>query len=164
VGSYLQTYGAGEEQRNRLIKWIIIGCIAAVIIAVAAYIFFHDYPEQRIANNFLADVNNRNYQAAYRDWGCTADHPCPNYDYTRFMQDWGPNKSVAPPWRVQSVDSCKSFVTVNVQAQGSELQSLAVERDNHALSFAPAPECQEKQWRWKQFFERILHPRSGASS
>ena len=163
MGSYLQQYGASEEQRNRVIKWIIIGCISAVVIALAAYLIFHNYPERRVANQFLAEVNSGNLQAAYRDWGCTTEHPCPNYDYQRFMQDWGPNKGVTPPWQVQSTDSCKAFLTINVQAQGSELQSLAVERDKHSLSFAPAPECQERKWRWRQFFQRILHPGSTSS-
>ena len=163
MGTYLQQYGAGEEKRERTIKWIIIGCVAAAIIAFAAYMIFHNYPENRIANHFLADVNNHDYQGAYRLWGCTPEHPCPNYDYQRFMQDWGPNKNVTPPWRVQSTDSCKAFLTVNVQAQGSELQSLAIQRNDHSLGFAPAPECQERKWRWRQFFQRILHPGSTSS-
>ena len=163
MGTYLQQYGAGEERRNRIIKWIIISCIVAAIVALIAYVIFHNYPEKQVANHFLADVNNRNYSAAYRDWGCTTEHPCPSYNYTRFLQDWGPNKNIIPPWRIQSVDSCKSFLTVNVQAQGSELQSLAIERSNNGLSFAPAPECQEMKWHWKQFFQRIFHGGSTTS-
>lgn len=157
MGTYLQQYGAGEESRNRVIKWIILSCIGAAIIIGAAYLFVHNYPEKRVAKHFLADVNGRDYQAAYSLWGCNAQHPCPNYDFNRFMQDWGPSKSVTYPWQVQSVDGCATFVTINVKAQGSELQSLAVARDNHELSFAPSPECQERQWRWKQFFQRLFH-------
>lgn len=156
MGSYLQQYGAGEERRNRIVKWIVLACIAAVIIAIAAYLFFHNYPEKQVAKRFLAQVNSGQYQTAYRDWGCTTQHPCPNYDYGRFMEDWGPSKKISSPWKVASVDGCKSFVTINVQAQGAELQSLSVERDNHSLGFAPAPECQERQWRWKQFFQRLF--------
>ena len=163
MGTYLQQYGAGEEKRQRAIKWIIIGCVAAAIVAFGAYLIFHNYPEKRVANQFLAEVNSRNFQSAYRLWGCTPEHPCPNYDYQRFMQDWGPNKNVNPPWRVQTIDSCKAFLTVNVQAQGSELQSLAIQRSDDSLGFAPAPECQERKWRWRQFFQRILHPGSGGS-
>jgi len=163
VGAYLQQYGTEEERRGRVIKWIVISCIAVAIIAFAAYLIFHNYPEERVAKHFLADVNSHNYQAAYRDWGCTTQHPCPSYDYSRFLQDWGPNKNITSPWRIQSTDSCKSFLTVNVQAQGSELQSLAVQRSDHSLSFAPAPECQEKQWRWKQFFQRIFGGGSSSS-
>ena len=156
MGSYLQQYGAEDERRSRTIKWIILSCIAIIAVLIAAYLFFHNFPEKQVVKHFLARVNARDYQAAYRDWGCTGQHPCPNYDYSRFMEDWGPSKKIGSPWKIASVDGCRTFVTVNVQAEGSELQSLAVERDNHSLGYAPAPECQERQWHWKQFFQRIF--------
>jgi hypothetical protein len=155
MGSYLQTYGAGEEQRNRIIKWLIIGFIGVLLISWFSYLFFHNFFEERVAKNFLADVNSGNYQAAYRDWGCTDANPCPNYDFKRFLEDWGPSKTVTPPWKVESVDGCRAFVTVNVKAQGAELQSLSVERGTKALTFAPAAECQEYGFHWKQFWQRI---------
>jgi hypothetical protein len=155
MGSYLQQYGEGDERRGRVIKSIILAGIAAIVIAVAAYLFFHNFPEKQVARHFLADVNSARYQEAYRDWGCSPN-PCKNYDYSRFMADWGPSQKVTPPWKIASVDGCRTFVTVNVQAQGSELESLAIERDNHQLGFAPSPECQERKWRWKQFFQRIF--------
>ncbi len=156
MGSYLQQYGAGDERRSRIIKRIVLSCIAIVVLLIAAYFLFHNYPEKQVAKHFLAEVNAHQYQDAYRDWGCTTQHPCPNYDYQRFMQDWGPSTKTSSPWKVNSVDGCKTFVTVNVQADGAQLQSLAIQRDNQALGFAPAPECQEKQWHWKQFFARIF--------
>jgi hypothetical protein len=151
---YLQHYGAGDERRSRIIKTIVIVCVIVVVLAIAAYLFFHDYPEEQAVKHFLSEVNGHQYQAAYRDWGCTPNHPCRDYDYNRFMQDWGSN--VSSPWKIASVDGCKTFVTVNVQANGTELQSLAVERGSHSMSFAPATECQEKRWHWKQFFHRIF--------
>jgi hypothetical protein len=156
VASYLQQYGAGDEQRSRVIKRIILGAIGVVVVAIAAYLLLHNFPEKQVAKHFLAEVNGGQFQQAYRDWGCTPEHPCKNYDFNRFMQDWGQSKNGSAPWTIASVDGCKTFVTVNVQAPGSQLQSLAVERDNHELGFAPAPECQERKWRWKQFFERIF--------
>lgn len=156
MGSYLQNFGVEEYRRNRTIKWIVLSCLAAAILVLAGYLIFHNYPEKRVVTHFLADLNGRNYDAAYREWGCTSSHPCPNYDRGRFMDDWGPSKKTSSPWRIASVDGCKSFVTINVQADGSELQSLAVERNDHSLGFAPSPECQERQWRWKQFFGRLF--------
>ena len=156
MGTYLQQYGAEDERRNRIIKMIVFAGIAVLVLAIAAYLFFQDFPEKQVAKRFLAEVNGQQYQAAYRDWGCTTDHPCPNYDYNRFMEDWGPKKHIGSPWKIASVDACRSFVTVNVQADGAELQSLSVQRDNHSLGFAPSPECQEMKWRWKQFFQRIF--------
>jgi hypothetical protein len=156
MGSYLQHYGVDEYRRNRTIKWIILSCIGLAILLLAGYLLFHYYPEKRVVNQFLAEVNGHNYDAAYRDWGCAPEHPCPNYDRGRFLDDWGPSKKISSPWKIASMDSCKSFVTVNVQADGAELQSLAVQRNDKSLGFAPAPECQERQWRWKQFFGRLL--------
>jgi hypothetical protein len=154
MGSYLQQYGEGDERRIRIIKTIVLACVIVAILAIAAYLFFRNYPEKQVVKHFLTEVNAHQYEAAYRDWGCTPSHPCRDYSYNRFMQDWG--AKVSSPWKIASVDGCKTFVTVNVQANGAELESLAVQRGNHTLSFAPAPECQERQWRWKQFFHRIF--------
>ncbi len=156
MGSYLQQYGAEDERRNRTIRNIVLAGVAIVAVAIAAYLIFHDYPAKQAVKRFLGQVNSRDYQGAYRDWGCTAAHPCPNYDYNRFLEDWGPAKKISSPWKIASVDGCRAFVTVNVQADGAELQSLSVDRSNDSLGFAPAPECQEPQWRWKQFFHRIF--------
>lgn len=157
MGSYLQQYGAGDEHRIRVIKTIVLSSIAVLVLAFAAYLFFHNYPEKGVVKHFLGEVNSQQYRQAYRDWGCTPEHPCPNYDYQRFMEDWGPSKKITSPWKIANVDGCKTFVTINVQADGSELQPLSVERSDRTLGFAPAPECQEPQWRWKQFFQRVFH-------
>jgi hypothetical protein len=156
MSSYLQGYGVGEERRNRIVKRIILSFVAALVLAWALYLIFQNYTEKQLVKQFLAEVNARNYQKAYVDWGCTAQTPCPNYSYSRFLEDWGPEKKIGSPWKIASIDGCKSFVTVNVQADGAELQSLAVERGSHLVSYAPAPECQEAKWHWKQFFQRIL--------
>jgi hypothetical protein len=157
MGSYLQQYGVEDERRGRVTKRIVIACVVVLVAVITAYLFFHNYPEKRAAGKFISLINTRDYQGAYHDWGCTDQHPCPNYSFQRFMNDWGPQSKAATPWKVASVDGCKSFVTVNVQAQGAELQSLAIQRDDHSLGFAPSPECQEKQWRWGQFFHRVFH-------
>lgn len=156
MGSYLQQYGIEEEHRGRIIKRIVISCAVVIFTGILGYFLFRNYSEKRVAKHFLEEVNAHDYQAAYRDWGCTEQHPCPNYDFQRFLNDWGPGSKATSPWKVASVDGCRTFVTINVQAQGTELQSLAVQRHDNSLGFAPAPECQERQWRWKQFFQRIL--------
>ena len=156
MGSYLQQYGAGDERRSRIIKVAVLSCLAIVILAISAYLFFHNYGEKEVVKDFLSQLNSHEYEQAYRDWGCTGEHPCPNYNYQRFLEDWGPKQKISSPWKIASVDGCKTFVTINVQAEGSELQSLSVQRDNRSLSFAPSPECQEKEWHWKQFFQRLF--------
>jgi hypothetical protein len=88
MSSYLQNYGVGEERRNRIIKWSIIIAVGVMLLSWFSYLFLHNFFETRTVKNFLAEVNSRNYQAAYRDWGCTEATPCPNYDYKRFLEDW----------------------------------------------------------------------------
>ena len=156
MGSYLQSYGAGDEHRNRVIKGIILAGVAVLLIAWLSYTFLHDYFETRTVKHFLAEVNAREYQMAYHDWGCTDATPCPNYDFNRFLDDWGPKSKAASPWKVDSVDGCQTFVTVNVAAKGAELESLGVERGSKTLMFAPGPECQERKWHWKAFFQRLF--------
>lgn len=156
MGSYLQQYGVEESRRNRTVKIVVISAVSVVVLALVAYLILHNFFEKRVAKDFLSEVNAGQYQKAYETWGCTAQHPCPNYDYQRFLEDWGPAKKKAGSWQIAETDSCRSFLTVNVQAPGTELQSLAVQRSDKSLGFAPAPECQERQWRWKAFFQRIF--------
>lgn len=157
MGSYLQTYGVADERRGRIIKRVLIAGGSILAVALLSYGLLHNYPEKRVADSFLEKINAKDYRDAYRQWGCTAEHPCPNYSFDRFMNDWGPGSKAQSPWKVSSVEGCKSFVTINVQAQGSDLQSLAVQRNDNSLGFAPDSECQEKKWRWGQFFNRIFH-------
>jgi hypothetical protein len=156
MGSYLQGYGVGEERRNRIIKRIIIAVAAALILGWVAYLLLQDYSEKQLVKRYLAEVNAHDYQSAYAYWGCTAAKPCQYYDYSRFLRDWGPQKNIASPWKIASVDGCRTFVTVNVQAAGAELESLGVQRGANTIMYAPSPECQERKWHWKQFFQRIF--------
>jgi len=157
MGSYLQNYGAGEERRIHLIKQIVLVVIAVVVVGSAFYLFFHNYPETQLVKRFLAELNKHEYKKAYSTWNCAADQTCRDYDYQRFLQDWGPSKKISSPWKVVSVDGCSAFVTVNVQAQGSELESLSVNRGVNGIGFAPAPECQERKIRLGLFFHRLFH-------
>ena len=156
MGTYLQQYGVEEEHRNRIIRRILLSVGGVVVLGIVAYFALKDHGEKHKVNQFLTLINSGKYEDAYREWGCTAAHPCPNYDLKRFLQDWGATGKAASPWKISSVDSCRQFVTVNVQATGTELQSLSVGRSDKSLGFAPGPECQEAKWRWKQFFDRIF--------
>jgi hypothetical protein len=156
MSTYLQSYGEGDERRGKIIKILVLTVVGILLLVWIGYLVFHDYSEKRTVQHFLDQVNARQFQQAYTDWGCTDKTPCPNYDYQRFLRDWGPEKQFTSPWKVVSLDGCKQFVTINVQAGGSELQSLAVERGSNTVMYAPSAECQEPKWHWKQFFQRIF--------
>jgi hypothetical protein len=153
MASYLEGYGIEDQKRSRAISYIVFGFVALVLLFVLGYWISRDWTEKRVAKHFLAQLNEHNYQSAYSTW-CPAH--CENYDFLRFSADWA-NKKIASPWKIDSTDSCKTFLTVNVTADGADLQSLSVERGSNTLSFAPAPECQEYKWNFKQFFHRLFH-------
>jgi len=152
MSGYLEAYGVEDEKRSKAIRYIIFGFIAAAVLGLVGYWVLHDYGEKQVAKQFLAELNEHQYQAAYSTW---CPKPCEQYDFARFSADWA-NSKIASPWKIASTDSCKAFLTVNVTAKGAEMQSLSIERGTKVLSFAPAPECQEYGWHWKQFFGRIF--------
>lgn len=155
MGSYLQTYGVDEARRSRIIKWLVLSFISIALLSLCSYLFFHNFFEKRVVARFLDQVNASRYQQAYVLWGCTDATPCPNYTYKSFLEDWGAAKKIKSPWKIDSVDGCTGFVTVNVAAAGVDIQSLAVERGGKTISYAPAAECQERRWHWKEFFQRL---------
>ena len=89
MADYLGEYGIEETRRHRIVKRVVLIAVAAVIVAVAAYLFLKNYPEKKAINNFLSQVNTGQLQTAYNTWGCTADHPCRDYSYQKFSDDWG---------------------------------------------------------------------------
>jgi len=153
--TYLEQYGAGDERRSRVIKRIIAAGLAVVIFAIAAFLFFHNRHATVLVNRFLAEVNDHQYDAAYKTWGCGLGHSCRDYSYQKFLEDWGPGKAQSE-WKIGDIDGCSTGVILNVQAKGAELQSLWVERGGNTINYSPFPECQEKKWRFSQFFHRIF--------
>ncbi len=160
MGAYLQNYGAGEDRRNSIIKRIVLISLAIIVVACTLFFILHNYPEKQLVKHFLTEVNDKQYKNAYKTWNCAASGTCRDYDYQRFVQDWGPSKNISSPWKIASVDGCTAFVTINVQAGGAELQSLSVNRGSNGIGYAPSPECMEKKIRLGRFFHRLFNGNS----
>jgi len=147
MSSYLEAYGAAEQHRARLVGIIknlsiILGC--ALVAGLILYGIFKNHSEEQRAKAFLGLLAARNYQSAYTMWGCTDSHPCPEYPFTKFQEDWGPksayaNGSVA---HIGLSQSCGTGVLIRLDYKSAEEPvALWVERDSGTLSFAPWPEC-----------------------
>ncbi len=154
MAGYLDSYGAEDERRNRLVKGTAIAIVAALVIGITAYLIFENLPEKQAVAHFLALVNAGRYQEAYSTWGCSAAHPCSAYSYQKFLEDWGQQSH--KDWKISNVDGCTTGVVVTVSAQGSEPEPLWVQRADDSISFSPWPECQGKKWRFRQFFRRLV--------
>jgi hypothetical protein len=145
---YLDQYGAGEEQRNRIIIRSILAVIFVVIVTSLGWYLLKNHHQESVVKTFLADVRRGDYQAAYRDWGCAVAKPCSSYNFEKFTGDWGSgSKDSAPDPAVLGLtdsESCNTGVLLTVAVNAARQEKLWVDKDNDAISFAPYPICPHK--------------------
>jgi len=143
MAGYLEGYGAGVENRIKIYRWSAIGLVAAIIIAIVLYFQFRDYSEEQKVKQFLASLQTQNYKGAYSFWGCTDVHPCPQYSFEKFMEDWGPKSPHAnvQQAKLATKKSCTNGVIQFLDFPGQEQVQLWVERKDKTIGFAPWPVC-----------------------
>ena len=146
---YLDTYGAGEEQRNRIVIRSVSAVIIIVICGSLGWYLLKNHHQESVARTFVDALRRGDYQSAYRDWGCTEQKPCSAYSFNSFMSDWGTGAGAtnAPDPGVLGItdsESCNTGVLLTVSVNRARTESLWVEKDNDAISFAPYPICPRK--------------------
>ena len=147
MASYLEAYGASEQLRARRIHLIKISSVVlalALIVCGTLYALLKNRSEEQQANLFVHLLNDHNYSEAYKLWGCTTSHPCPDYPESKFLEDWGPHSPHADESSAEIglSQSCGSGVIIRLDYQGSEEPvPLWVERTSKVISFSPQPEC-----------------------
>lgn len=141
MAGYLDSYGAGEERREKIIKWAALAVVVAVVAGGIFWALFHDYPEEHQAKQFFELLKAGDYKSAYAMWGCTDAKPCRDYAMPEFMKDWGPSQSPVGDVAVLDGESCGSGVIVDVDTGKSGEKKLWVERDTHVLGFPPFERC-----------------------
>jgi hypothetical protein len=165
MGSYLEAYGAEEAHRAhraRILKWCMIGALAAAIVGLIFYVQFRNYTEESIVNRFLTLLRAHEYADAYRMYGCTEATPCPNYAYPKFLEDWGQQSAFADASQASTglVQTCGNGVLIQVTYPGKPATALIVDRATGQISFAPWPECPGKHWHFREWWHSILHSSS----
>lgn len=147
MSGYLEAYGAAEQHRARLfaiarIVSITLGLL--LVVGLILYGVFRNRSEEQRTKTFLSLLTAGNYRGAYAMWGCTETHPCPEYSFAKFQDDWGSksahaNESVA---HIGLSQSCGAGVLIRLDYAASQQPvSLWVDRDSGVISFAPWPEC-----------------------
>lgn len=140
--SYLDEYGVDDARRERLIKRVAAAVLSLVLVGATLYFVFRNFREERQIKTFLSLLVSRDYQAAYRLWGCTAATPCRDYPFEKFLEDWGPQSRFAnaAAAKVVSARSCATGLIQTLSVNGDEVR-LWVERRDQTLAFAPWPVC-----------------------
>lgn len=145
---YLDTYGAGEEERNRIVIRTVVSIVVLVIVVSLGWYLLKNHHQEGVVKSFLADVRRGDYQAAYRAWGCTEAKPCSGYDFNHFNQDWGKSARDGAPnpaiLGITDAESCGSGVLISVAVNSGRQEKLWVEKSSDDISFAPYPICPHK--------------------
>ena len=156
MAGYLDNYGAGDAKRERIIKGLVIAVLIIATASGALFLFLRDYQEKRLLSTFLDDLNRKDFPTAYTRWGCSTATPCKDYNFQKFMKDWGPDSAAAKngsitvvntrviplfSWPQNSVKSCDDTVIQIWSLGGKEDITLLVNRKAQIIGFAPWSVC-----------------------
>lgn len=143
-------YNAHREARNRN---LLVGGGVVIVVLVLLYLggymlghgwFFSNLPVEHKINNFMTDLQKKDYKAAYGIWMNDPhweQHP-QNYDYKlqRFIEDW----TTASDWGpitshhvdISKRDGSGIIIAVTVNNSPKKL-FLWYERSNGTLTYSP---------------------------
>lgn len=146
MAGYLDQYGAGEEERNRLVAGLFITLIVAAVVGLLGWYVLQYHHEESVVKAFVNATRKGDYDAAYRAWGCTAQKPCTGYSLNNFMDDWGPKSSAPDPavFGITSDESCNNAVLFTLVVNAKRQEKLWVNQGSDEISFAPYANCPRK--------------------
>jgi hypothetical protein len=143
MSGFLDHYGEGYEQRAKRRKLIIAVVLILIIGGGSLYLLLRNHRQKAEVTQFFELLQKHDYANAYRMWGCTEAKPCPDYQFNKFMEDWGPqspNAQIAS-FHISKTRSCGSGVIVTVNLGGNRQERLWVESSQMTLGFSPWSVC-----------------------
>ncbi len=163
MAGYLDHYGAGDEQREKRNKILLIAGGCALFALFLWFFFFvwdkteilrvaplarlaqvlRNHREESRVKDFFDLLQRKDYKAAYALWNCTDAHPCRDYPFNEFMKDWGPaSPRGGARYTIPRSRSCGSGVIVTADSGSNQEDALWVQRSDMAIGFSPYPVCQ----------------------
>ena len=159
MAGYLDAYGTTDARRAKTFKWLILGGIGLVILAAVLYFQFRDFQEERRISAFLDALRRQDYPSAYQQWGCSETTPCRDYNFEKFMGDWGPGSPHAKASEASVVNTlgCEEGVLADLRFPSEPPVLLWVARRTGVIGFfpwkfRPVPDDAKSRtalWMWK---------------
>ena len=147
MAGYLDQYGAGDEQRAKIIKGILYLILAILLLGLLPWYLFKNHSQEASVRNFLNLLRKHEYTTAYKTWGCDDPQVCSGYPYDHFLEDWGEKSNVdLKTLRIEDSESCGNGVMLTVRASRERQDTLWVEKSTGIISFAPTPVCPSKSF------------------
>jgi hypothetical protein len=136
---YLDDYGDGDAQREKIFKAIAVLLVLAIAVGGIYYVFFRNWVEERQARHFLTALQDGDYAAAYQLWGCSIEEPCHYYPYEEFMKDWGPGSALGKvaSFRLGRSYAQQTGVIITLEINGKQQPNLWVEKESKQVGFSP---------------------------
>jgi hypothetical protein len=141
-------YDFAKARRREIIVWVVI--VAILVLAGLGWLY-RNWPEERLVDKFMTDLQAKDYKSAYGLW--IADkgwqqHPQQHaqYPFADFYRDWGPggdwgviqsfhvDGSAVPSDSYNSGNGVVVSVTINGR---KEPAGIWVTRKDHTMSFSP---------------------------
>ncbi len=161
MAGYLDQYGESEQRREKTYRRLLAAGIIALVLLIAWWFLFvwskseivraqsvarfvqvlRNHRQETEVKKFLGLIAGKQYDAAYRLWGCTEAHPCRDYPFTAFMQDWGAQSQRAASFVIARSRSCGSGVIVTVATRQGGEENLWVQKSDETLGFSPFSSC-----------------------
>ena len=72
MGSYLDAYASAGQQsarRGKIVKRVAITALIAAVIVTVAYFGLRTWNQEHVVNQFLEDLQRKDFQSAYKLWG-----------------------------------------------------------------------------------------------
>ncbi len=144
-----------EPRFEKIVKYAVWTLGVAIVLAIIAgllwLLVFRFYAEEAAVTNFMDQVVAGHYEQAYKLWGAG-----PSYQYSDFLQDWGPEGYYGPVHSFKIVgagemrNASGAVIIVDVspfspfpsssdpqQDTKTKQVSLWVQFNDHSISYAP---------------------------
>lgn len=156
-GHYLANFGVSDAKREKRFLRVTLAVIGTALLGAFLWYYFRTFFEERAVSQFLDHLAARDYKAAHAQFGCTDATPCRDYDFTRFMEDWGDKSAFADVSKVKITlaEPCGNTVWVSVRHPSQKELGLAVDPETRIITYAPEARC-PGVWRVRDFPEKFL--------
>lgn len=141
MAGYLDTYGVADQRRERIVKYSLITVVSLLLIGAIAFFTLRTRAQEKVVDQFLEDLQKRQYTDAYKLWGCP-EH-CRLYPQDEFLKDWGPSSKLANPsaLKIEHVDFCDDGVVFDLAYPNTDDFGLWVNRTTQYISYFDTPRC-----------------------
>ena len=157
MSDYLTNYGVKESKQERKFLRVVAAVVGTVVVGAFLWFYFRTFREERAVKQFLSNLAAKNYQAGYEQFGCSATKPCRDYQFEKFLEDWGDNSPFADVSKtsISLAEVCGNSVWVSLKQPGQSELGLAVDPDTRQIGFSPDPRCPHK-WRLSEFPGKLM--------